>query len=534
VKRIYKLMALLLVAALLLTGCSSVAFRQWMQNLLGLRAMHFSDIAYSRPDMVKFQTQLDDCLQGAKEDTRVKVLMDKVFDLYDTYYLFYTNYKLANIYYYKDMTDIYWAEEYAYCLENTAQVDAGMDQLLYALADSALKPELEAEEYFGAGYFDAYTGQSLWDETFTDLMAQELKLQNEYDTLSAQALEYSSYYGMFYSGVGAQMEQLLVELVALRQDIAEYAGYDDYAQFAYAFYYDRDYTPAQAMGYMEDVRNELVELYEGMPSDAWKPRYEVWTESQMFSYVESSANAMGGKVAEAFSVLKSGGFYDIGYSPNKYNASFETYLQYYYVPFVFVNPQGNGADPLTFAHEFGHFCNDYASTGSVCGIDVAEVFSQSMEYLSLFYSDKGEELKKMKLAGSLSTFVEQSAYASFEHQLYLLEESELTVENVRALYIRTAEDYGLDKWGADGREYITLTHLYIAPMYMISYVVSNDVAMQIYQAEDAEPGNGRKLLEDNLATEEGALLSFVGSAGLRDPFEKGRVATLRKTFETVF
>ena len=532
-KRIYKLIALLLVAALLLSGCSSAAFRQWAQSLLGLRVMHFSDIEYSRPDMEQFRQQLDNCLQGAKEDTKAKTLMNKVFDLYDTYYLFYTNYKLANIYYYKDLTDTYWAEEYSYCLENVSEIDAGIDQLLYALADSKLKPELEAEEYFGAGYFDAYTGQSLWDETFTQLMNQEMKLQNEYDTLSAQALEFSYYTESFYSGVGLQMEQLLLELVALRQNIAEYAGYDNYAQFAYAFYYDRDYTPEQAKAYMEDVGDQLVALYETIAYDAWEPRYQTWTESQMFNYVESSANAMGGKVADAFSVLKNGGYYDISYSPNKYNASFETFLNYYYVPFVFVNPQGNGADPLVFAHEFGHFCNDYASTGTACGIDVAEIFSQSMEYLSLFYGEGGESLKKMKLAGSLSTFVEQSAYASFEHQLYLLEESELTLENVRALYTRTAENYGFDRWAVDGREYVTLTHLYVAPMYMISYVVSNDAAMQIYEAEDLESGSGRKLLEDNLNTEEMTLLSFVESAGLTDPFAKGRVAQLRKTFEKV-
>ena len=533
-KRIYKLIALILVAALLLTGCNGAAFRQWLQGLLGQQRIPFSEMEYTRPDMDAFQTQLDDCLQGAKEDTKVETLMDKVFDLYDTYYRFYTNYKLANIHYYKDLTDTYWAEEYAYCQKNTAQVDAGMDQLLYALAGSLLKSELEAEEYFGEGYFDAFTGQSIWDETFTDLMAQETELQNEYDALSAQALEYSSYYGLLNSSVGLQMEQLLVELVALRQDIAEYAGYDDYAQFAYEFYYERDYTPQQAMTYMQDVQTELVPLYYDIPDNVYAPGYEKWTQEQMFSYVESSANAMGGKVQEAFDLMKDYGYYDISYSPNKYNASFETYLQYYYAPFVFVNPQGDGTDPLTFAHEFGHFCNDYASNGAVCGIDVAEVFSQSMEYLSLSYSDRGEELKEMKLAGSLVIFVEQSAYANFEQRLYQLEEADLTVENVRALYAETVENYGFDQWNYDPREYITISHFYIAPMYIISYVVSNDVAMQIYQEEDAQAGNGRQLFEDSLGTEELTLLSFVESVGLADPFEKGRVAQLRQTFEKAF
>ena len=153
-KRFCKLIAVLLVVAMLFTGCSPVAFQNWIQGLLGRQMVPFSEMQYTRQDMDTFRNQLDACIKGAKEDTKVHVLMDKVFDLYGTYYLFHTNYKLANIYYYKDLTDIYWEKEYTFCLENVSEVDAGMDQLLYALAKSELKPKLEAEEYFGAGFFD--------------------------------------------------------------------------------------------------------------------------------------------------------------------------------------------------------------------------------------------------------------------------------------------------------------------------------------------------------------------------------------------
>jgi oligoendopeptidase F len=285
------------------------------------------------------------------------------------------------------------------------------------------------------------------------------------------------------------------------------------------------------MGYMDDVREELVSLYADIPASVLATQNKVWTESQMFSYVESTANNMGGIIQQAFTVMKDGGYYDIAYGPNKYNASFETFLPYYYVPFVFVNPQGNAADPMAFAHEFGHFCNDYAASGTVCGIDVAEVFSQGMEYLSLFYAEGGEALKELKLAGSLSTFVEQSAYAQFEHQLYLLETP--TVENVRALYAATAEAYGFAELGYDSRGYISISHFYVAPMYIVSYVLSNDLAMQIYQAEDTAAGAGKKLFEDNLTTEEVSIIAFMKSAGLQDPFATDRVARLRETFEKV-
>lgn len=532
-----KIVALCLMVVLLFTGCNSLAFGMFLdalgQGLLGGQYTTFSNMEYTRPDLDEFDTLLDACLKGAKEDTKVETLMEKVFALYDCYYRYSTNYSLANIHYYLDMSDTYWEKEYTFCAENGAQVDAGMDQLFYALAKSSLKEQLEAEEYFGDGFFDEYSGESIWDETFTALMEQQTQLQNEYDALCAEAMEEDYYSDAFFNGTGAEMAELFVELVALRNQIAEHAGYEDFLDFAYDFYYKRDYTPDQAIGYMEDVQEQLVELYLDIPSDVWDPVYEKCTESQMYAYVKNCANNMGGTVADAFALMEEGGYYDISYGANKYNASFEVFLPYYYVPFVFVNPTGTGQDPLTFAHEFGHFCNDYASAGQVSGIDVAEIFSQSMEYLSLFYGEDTKDLEKMKMADSLAVFVEQSAYASFEHQVYRMDEKELTVENVQALFEQIGTDYGFTNFGWDSRSYVLINHFFIAPVYVISYVVSNDAAMQIYQAESKEKDAGLALFENNLATQEPTFLAFMESAGLQNPFAAGRVAQLRETFEKV-
>ena len=64
----------------------------------------------------------------------------------------------------------------------------------------------------------------------------------------------------YYNVYGTQLEALFVELVAARQRIAEYLGYRSYPEFAYEFYYGRDYTPAQAARLMDGIRQELVPL----------------------------------------------------------------------------------------------------------------------------------------------------------------------------------------------------------------------------------------------------------------------------------
>ena len=537
-KRVFlKIVALCLAVVLLFSGCNSLAFNTFLQavgqTLLGGSYVAFADMEYVRPDLTEYQSLLDRCMDGAKTDTDVDELMEKVYAFYEAYYSYVTNYSLANIHYYLDMSDTYWQNEYTFCTENSSQIDAGLDNLFYALAKSSLKEQLEADEFFGDGFFDDYSGESIWDEQFTSMMEQQTKLQNQYDGLCAEAISQDPYSNKFYEGTGREMAEIFVDLVALRGEIARYAGYDNFLDFAYDFYYNRDYTPEQATSYTEDVQELLVELYLDIPSDAWDPMREKWSEKKMYSYVEECANAMGGTVADAFALMTEGGYYDISYSKNKYDASFEVFLPSYAVPFLFVNPTGTGRDPMTFAHEFGHFCNDYASVGRVGGIDVAEVFSQSMEYLSLFYGKDTEKLEKMKMADSLAVFVEQSAYASFENQVYLLDEKELTVENVQKLFAQVGDDFGFSQYGWDGRNFVHINHFFIAPVYIISYVVSNDAAMQIYQAEHKKEGAGLKLFEDNLASQEPTFLAFVKSAGLQSPFVEGRVEQLRETFEDV-
>lgn len=532
-----KIIAVCLILALLLCGCSASAMQnilQYVGTLLGYPTVTaFEDMAYIRPDMDAFRQQLDDCMEAAQTETKVNKLMDKIYTLYGTYYDFHTACALSNIHYCQDLTDTYWEEEYNFCTENSAEVDAGMDQLLYALADCSLKDALEQEDFFGEGFFDEYQGDSIWDDTFTELMNQEAGLESEYYALSAQALDADYYSDAYFNTYGAQMAELFVELVALRQKIAAYAGYDSYLQFAYDFYYYRDYTPAQAQQFLDDIQRELVPLYTNLSYDVWSPYYDSCPESDTFAYVEECAAAMGGTVGEAFQLLKEANLYDIAYSENKYDASFEVYLMSYGEPFIFLNASQSARDKLTFAHEFGHFCNDYASGGSMVGVDVAEIFSQSMELLSLFYCENTADLERVKLADSLCTFVEQSAYASFEQQVYSLEGEELTVENVQALYEQVGTAYGFTSWNWDSRDYVMITHFFTNPMYIVSYVVSNDAALQIYQLEKAESGTGAKLFQDSLSTEEGYFLAFVEAAGLQNPFEKGRAAEIRKTMEAV-
>jgi oligoendopeptidase F len=197
-----------------------------------------------------------------------------------------------------------------------------------------------------------------------------------------------------------------------------------------------------------------------------------------------------------------------------------------------VNPPADQSAKLTFAHEFGHFANDYACYGSSASVDVAEFFSQGYEYLSLCYAGS-EALTRAKLADSLATYVEQAAFGSFEQRMYDLKGLKLTAENLQALYEDIGTEFGFDSWGWDSRDFVTVPHFYSSPMYIISYVVSNDLALQIYQQELEESGAGLATYEELLSSSEQYIMALAETHDLKNPLILGRMRSVRQFFDDV-
>ena len=531
----FRVIALVLALALLVSGCA------WTNDYLRLLNTYitgniplvkFEDMDYTRPDITALLEHQENCLALAQAGTNFKKLEEEIWLLYTEYYHFSTQYALADIHYSGDLTDLYWQEEYNWCLETATEVDAAMDILFFALADSVFREKLEREDLFGAGFFDNYDGESIWDDTFTALMEQEATMIGRYYELS-QTLSEQEPGPMEYQAVVREIADLYASLVMLRQEQATHSGYANFASFAYEFYYDRDYTPALEALYLTQIQANLVPLYRRIFSGDIKVLYSDSSEAETFDYVKTAAQNMGGAVADAFKRLEKGGLYDIQHGENKFQSSFEIFLLDYYEPFVFMNPVMTDYDKLTFAHEFGHFCADYTAYGSVVGVDGSEVMSQGMEYLSLIYGEDTQDLTRLKMLDSLCIYVEQAAYAAFEEAVYQLHPADLTGERIMALFEEITHQYGFDIWGTTGSDMVTIPHFFTEPLYVFSYVVSNDAAMQLYQKELEKPGSGLALYEASLTSTETDFLAFLASAGLHSPFTVGRLGEVKATFTAI-
>lgn len=488
---------------------------------------HFSEMTYTRPDSDALLAALEKCEQLANGDkeTLIAAIEEYVELLSD----FLTNQRLAQIHYNLDLTDEAWEEEYNFCNDSIVTIQSRQDAMLRTLAACPYREDLETDDLFGEDFFDDYDGESLWTDTFTALMDQEQALQAEYYAVYAE-ITATGY--IDDAGFNA-LAELYVEMVKLRQQIAKEAGYDNYSAYSYELEYNRDFTPAAAQSYIDAIAQELVPMYlEICGDDAFL--YDLFEEQDRnatFSYVETLSAATGGSIAECFNLMNEHGLFNIAMSDTKMDSSFCTFLPDYMVPYVFVNPTGTNYDALTFTHEFGHFCNVYLSEGEESSIDVAEIFSQGLEYLSLCYGTGG--LDQLAMFNSLCVYVEQSMFADFELAVYSIPADQLSVETLQETFGNTLKKFGMYEDPLDDTSFVSIPHFYISAQYVISYVVSNDAALQLYQMELQNPGSGLKCYMDNLSTEEDQLLSFLQSAGLESPFSDGRITDVKETFESV-
>lgn len=534
-----KIMALVLALVVLLTGCAQLVDLtqqlaekrdEQLQQLAGLGKTKepFSQMTYTRPDMEAFQALVEESCQLGKTSKDVDQVLQQTTELYDAYDRFYTMLSLTDIFYCKDLSNAEAQAEYEFCTSQSGQVEQALEAYYQALAQGPAVEELE--EYFGEGFFDGYTGESQWDETFLDLWNREQEAVARY----YEAMNQMSDAG--YDEMEKTLGPILVELIGLRQELATQMGYDDCEEFLWDWSYNRTYTPQDVDAYLQEIQQELAPLYRqvqtsGLYEEVYRRRYG---EGQCLSYLSSATEAMGGGIREAYEEMTSRELYDIAPGERKYEGSFEVYLASYDAPYVFVNPYEDISDFLSFSHEFGHFTNDYLAGGSYVSTDVAELMSQGMEFMSLCYAtEPGEKeldmARRLRLADSLGVYVEQAAYYSFERQAYRLTGEELTVENLNAIYSQVAQDFGFDSVGWDEAEWTGVAHFYTNPFYVISYVVSGDGAMQLYQLERKEAGAGLELFQELLETDEDIpLLTLLEQSGLESPFD--RISAVAATF----
>ena len=280
-------------------------------------------------------------------------------------------------------------------------------------------------------------------------------------------------------------------------------------------------------------------LYERAGADGlfYGSDYSGFSSSRLYDTVSGIMHDIGGDCAEAFDFMSRYGLYDIEPGTYKSNSSFQTYLSNYECPFIFVNPTGSTDDVMTFVHEFGHYTDAYVNFDADETVDLAECFSQGLEYLSLWHmsgvlSEKQiESLRRGKMTDTLNTFVQQSSFADFESRAHAIGPDGLSAQKLNELCLQMTKDYGYCESGYESfMQYVwmDIPHLFEYPFYVISYPVSAEVAMQLYELELEEEGKGLEKYFELMPREYPTFMETILNGGLESPFAEGRMEALAR------
>ena len=573
-KRRISLLSVVL-ALLLLAGCGSIkqAAEEFVESAGSFSfsgtqhspgIVHFDDMVYSRPDLDALRADIAAVEEGfasGQSFLKIKRLLDSC---YEDYYSYYTMYTLADIRSCQDLTDEYYAAECGWCAENFAVVQQLFDRLYYACAASSMAEELE-NKYFWEGFVEQYSDaeSSYYSDLAVELMQEESALIAEYRALSAdptiehdgreenyldvlwelEGEEYDQALVQYYEKYNERFADIFIRLVDVRNRMADVLGFESYEQMQYIYYFERDYSPEQAAGYVADIKEYMVPLYTQVMAD--DPYGRLWynelPENELLDTMDAVAGQIGGQVKEAFDFMSRYGLYDVSVSTKKVAMSFQSYLSDYEAPFLFLNPYGDTEDILTLSHEFGHYVDAYVNYDAYETIDVSEIFSQAMEYLTLsrlesaMEAEEAENVVRMKMLDTLELYVQQASFAEFESRVYALGADALSAEVLNDLSLELAREYGYYEEGYEeyyAMSWCDIPHFFEMPFYVITYPVSNDIAMQIYALEEEQSGRGLEKYMEILDRDYEYFMDAVSTGGFESPFAPGRIESVTDQMRT--
>ena len=170
---------------------------------------------------------------GADFET-LEPLLDACEDDYD---VFYTMYSIAFIRSCQDMTDEYYADEYAWLDETSAELSQLMEKLYFRCGMSDMALELE-EKYFWPGFAEEYADDSnaFYSDEMVALLQEESNLIAEYRALVASPTVVLS--------DGTEVDYFTA--------LEEYSGYA-YLDLLERYY--QQYNPQLADIYIKMIRN---------------------------------------------------------------------------------------------------------------------------------------------------------------------------------------------------------------------------------------------------------------------------------------
>ncbi len=470
------------------------------------------------------ESQLVHFEEIALASTDIDAIDEIYVEFEDTYDFVSTQVSVASIIYYIDMSDDDAYERYNKLYDNYGKMyDSYMAHCKKVYEESPVRDELFAD----------WTEEEIkmllnFSPESTELSLKNDELTNELNNLPQD--QFTSLSAKIYA-----------EIVTNNNRIAELAGYDNYYDYATKEIYGRDFGQEELDAFCNTVAEQYIpkfeELYSTLKANMSaldKEDKQIMNRFLHSSFDEMPENYLTDYIASLDGSMKEGMEHVFinknmvfANSLNSHPSAFQTYLDYYEMPFCLFGNQGQTTS--TLVHEIGHYYSSLHNS-TLFSFDLAEVQSQGNEMMLLDYMrdrvspELHEVLENYSMYSNISTIISCVIIDEFEREVYSLE----SVEGYGSAEFDAIMSRVCQKYGGDGFIGSNIGNLYnywrqVAtnnPVYYISYAVSMTSAINIYAELDADRDNGREIYRavvENVSDED-TFLTALEKAGLSSPF----------------
>jgi len=473
----------------------------------------YSDMKYEHIDIEPVMKEIEavkalvgDKANAAEVEKRHDALTDEYMKLQQMYDLIYIRTT-------RDVTDEEAANELVYLIDAMNDVGDSLTLLEQAIlkspCDAFLREVMSEEEIAECLEYTAMT------EEEKQMYTRETELTNEYSALAAKEYSYEidgveytdsdayeaysqgeitvdQYYEIYTGNAKAQNADagpIYLELVELRQKMVENEGYDNYAEYAYAEIFSREYSPEDVKEFEKAVKENIPQLSSKVQTIYYSLDSELvngdYTGDTALDMIQPYIGRMSSEMAEAFKYMRDYHLYDSEFGDYKDGSGYTTNIPVYNAPFFFNSPTGSLYDFTTAVHEFGHYNNffwqDNGWYSEYKDYDTLEVHSQGLELLFShwypdLFGDAGQDVLDYQIFNLLYAFIDGCCVDELEQYVYTSGE-ELTLEKINQKYFECSKAYGLVDESSPLAEYYSyywsvIPHCFNSPCYYISYATS--------------------------------------------------------------
>ncbi|TAD86446.1 MAG: M3 family oligoendopeptidase [Bacteroidetes bacterium] len=320
------------------------------------------------------------------------------------------------------------------------------------------------------------------------------------------------------------LDLLFDKLVALRQQVAQNAGFSNYRDYKFVELGRFDYDKTACYQFHEGVKQHVLPLvnriYEHKAAKLELETLRPWdleaepanvaplrpftNGADLLEKSTACLQKLNPFFAECFRTMEKMGHFDLesrkGKAPGGYNCP----LAESGAPFIFMNAAGQMADVTTMLHEGGHAVHSFLAHPLPLAafkeypMEIAEVASMAMELFTMDYFDvffdNEADLKRAKahqLERAITIFPWIATIDKFQHWVY--ENPTASAEARSAAWVQTLGEFSttaLDTSGLEPyrqRSWQRQLHLFEVPFYYIEYGIAQLGAIGLWMQYRKNP-----------------------------------------------